>query len=57
MIQNNVYSDPATIFKSSHLRQNYEETFLHRYFSVLEKRCFKNTKYILNSKRTVSNIS
>lgn len=56
MFQNNAYSYPAKVFKSLHLRQNYEETFPHSDFSVKNIYSF-NIKEILNSKRTVSNLS
>lgn len=37
VIQDNVYSYPAKIFTSLHLRQNDEETFPHGYFTLLNK--------------------
>ena len=55
-IQNNVCSDPATIFKSSHLRQNYKETFPTDISVFLKKIKIKKKKK-QNSKRSFSNIS
>lgn len=42
MIQSNVYSYPT---ESLHLRQDYEETFPHNYFSVEKKNSLIQKKF------------
>lgn len=45
MIQSNVYSYPTKTFESLHLRQDYEETFPHNYFSVEKKNSLIQKKF------------